>query len=51
MGSFVGIAAPVTGTSRSVGVGITYEPSLGDVPVMRCSWGGLPVSSVRGTVR
>jgi hypothetical protein len=51
MGSLVGIAVSVTGASRGVGVGITYELFLGDVPVVRCSWSDLLVSRVRGAVR
>ena len=50
MGS-VGIAASVTGTSRGVGVGTTYQLFLGDMPVVRRSWRDLPVSRVRGAVR
>jgi hypothetical protein len=51
MGSFVGIAASVTGTSRSAGVGITYDLFAGDVPVLRCSWRDPLLSPVRGAVR
>ncbi len=51
MGSFVGIAASVTGTSRGVGVGITYELFTGDVPVVSCPWGDLPVPRLRRAVR
>ncbi len=50
MGSFVGIAASVTGTSRGVGVGITYGLLLGGVPVVRCSWRVLPVPRARGAI-
>ena len=51
MGSFVGIAASVTGTIRGIGVGITYDLLLGDEPVVRCAWRDPPVSRVRGAVR
>ena len=51
MESFVGIAASVTGTSRGVGVGITYETPLGDVAFVMSSRRQLPVSRVRGAVQ
>jgi hypothetical protein len=49
MGSFVGIAASVTGTSR--GVGVTCELFVGGVPVVRCSWRDLRESRLTGAVR
>jgi len=51
MGSVVGIAASVTGTSRGEGVGITFELILGDVPVVKYPWRDLPLSRVRGAMR
>ena len=39
------------GDEPRVGVGITCELLLGDVPVVRCSWRDLRVSCVRGAVR
>ena len=51
MGSFVGIAASGTGTSRGPGVGITCGPVPGDVPVASCSWRDGPVSRVGSAER